>query len=148
MFFEFQKNNIFQNHFLAWLKNIFPPDFLVRVPKGLLHGFRASRVPLGIDHMGFVSRKHWEIAKMSENGADALASEITILDAKTAGWARRWSSNSRAELRCCHGDNCQLLSLRLHRSTPSSGREPTRPTHTIFVIWGWFGRVYSRKDLE
>ena len=60
----------------------------MRVPKGLLHGFRASRVPLGIDHMGFVSRKHREIAKMSEineNGADALASEITILDAKTAG---------------------------------------------------------------
>ena len=60
----------------------------MRVPKGLLHGFRASRVPLGIDHMGFVSRKHREIAKMSEineNGADALVSEITILDAKTAG---------------------------------------------------------------
>ena len=60
----------------------------MRVPKGLLHGFRASRVPLGIGPMGFVSRKHCEIAKMSElneNGADALASEITILDAKTAG---------------------------------------------------------------
>ena len=98
MFFEFQKNTIFQNHFLTWLQNIFPPDFLVRVAKGLLHGFRASRVPLGIDYVGFVSRKHREIAKMSEineNGADALVSEITILDAKTAGWARRWSSNSR-----------------------------------------------------
>ena len=60
----------------------------MRVAKGLLHGFRASRVPLEIDHMGFVSRKHREIAKMSEineNGADALVSEITILDAKTAG---------------------------------------------------------------
>ena len=73
MFFEFQKNNNFQNIFLAWLKNIFPPDFLVRVAKGLLHGFRASRVPLGIGPMGFVSRKHWEITKISEIiEADAL----------------------------------------------------------------------------
>ena len=58
MCFEFQKNENFQNHFLACLKNIFSPGFLVRVPKGLLRGFRASRVPLGIDRMGFVSRKH------------------------------------------------------------------------------------------
>ncbi len=88
--------------------------------------------------MGFVSRKHWEIAQMSEineNGADALASEITILDAKQLD-ERGDDPQTRAELRCCHGNNCQLLSLRLHRSTPSSGREPTRPTHTIFVIWG------------
>ena len=47
--------------------------------KGLLHGFRASRVPLGIDRMGS------KISEINENGADALPSEITILDAKTAG---------------------------------------------------------------
>ena len=47
--------------------------FFVRDAKGPLHGFRASRVPLGIDRTGFVSRKHLEIAKISEiheNGAD------------------------------------------------------------------------------
>ena len=51
----------------------------MRVPKGLLHCFRASRVPLGIDHMGFVSRKHWEITKIpeiNENGANALPSSF------------------------------------------------------------------------
>ena len=89
--------------------------------------------------MGFVSRKHWEIAKMSEineNGADARwlpKSRFSMLKQLDE---RGDDPQTRAELRCCHGDNCQLLSLRLHRSTPSSGREPTRPTHTIFVISG------------
>ena len=38
----------------------------MRVAKGLLHGFRASRVPLGIDYVGFVSRKDWEMTQISE----------------------------------------------------------------------------------
>ena len=44
-------------------------------PKDPLRGFRASGVPLGIDSVRFVSRKHWQITKIAEtnkNGADAL----------------------------------------------------------------------------
>ena len=63
----------------------------MRVPKGLLRGFRASRVPLGIDRMGFASRKHWEIAKMSEineNGAANLKENGKSVIALIRVWIR------------------------------------------------------------
>ena len=75
-FSNFKKMH-FQNHFLTWLKNIFRPDFFVRDPKGPLHGFRASRVPLAIDYVESWAVEHFEIAKISEiheNGAGAQPS--------------------------------------------------------------------------